>query len=137
MPATRSSARIAAQTTAAPSGGVEAKTPSRKRKPESTLTKENVKKMATPDRLAKSTVQGPNAQTGSSQTAEFTNADEEISLIPAVLTFDYEEAKKHLIEVDHRFEDLFVKMKCKPFEHLERVHPFRYEGSTFSRVHGN
>lgn len=46
--------------------------------------------------------------------------------VPAVLTFNYEEAKKHLIGVDHRFEDLFRKMKCKPFEQLERVHPFRY-----------
>jgi hypothetical protein len=52
--------------------------------------------------------------------------------VPAVLTFNYEEAKKHLIEVDHRFEDLFRKMKCKPFEQLEQVHPFRYERSFLS-----
>lgn len=49
----------------------------------------------------------------------------EDDFVPAVLSFDFEEAKKHLIEVDHRFEDLFTRMKCKPFEHLEQVHPFR------------
>ena len=46
--------------------------------------------------------------------------------LPAVLTFDFQEAKRHLIQADHRFEDLFQRMKCKPFEQLERVHPFRY-----------
>lgn len=46
--------------------------------------------------------------------------------VPAVLTFDFQEAKRHLIQADHRFEDLFQKMTCKPFEQLERVHPFRY-----------
>lgn len=45
--------------------------------------------------------------------------------VPAVLSFDFEEAKRHLIQVDQRFEELFAKMKCKPFEHLEQVHPFR------------
>lgn len=137
MPATRSSARRAAQATAASAteithGGPEAKTPSRKRKPENTLTKENVKKMATPDILPKTTVQEVNAQASSSQ---ITDTNEELSLIPAVLAFDYEEAKKHLKGVDHRFEDLFVKMKCKPFERLEQVHPFRYEGTTYLMVY--
>ncbi|KAG6845398.1 hypothetical protein H0H87_009745 [Tephrocybe sp. NHM501043] len=47
------------------------------------------------------------------------------SMVPAVLTFSFEDAKKHLISVDHRFQDLFSKMQCKPFEHLETVHPFR------------
>ncbi|RDB16738.1 DNA-3-methyladenine glycosylase 1 [Hypsizygus marmoreus] len=47
------------------------------------------------------------------------------ALVPAVLMFSFEDAKRHLIGVDHRFEDLFDKMVCKPFQHLERVHPFR------------
>ncbi|KAF9012308.1 DNA glycosylase [Cyathus striatus] len=46
-------------------------------------------------------------------------------LVPAVLTFSLEAAKSHLVSVDQRFEDLFVKMECKPFEELDRVHPFR------------
>ncbi|OSD06705.1 DNA glycosylase [Trametes coccinea BRFM310] len=46
-------------------------------------------------------------------------------LVPAVLTFSFEEAKRHLISVDPRFEDVFRRVKCRPFEHLERVDPFR------------
>lgn len=46
--------------------------------------------------------------------------------VPAVLTFDFQEAKRHLIQADHRFEDLFQRMTCKPFEQLEPVNPFRY-----------
>lgn len=47
-------------------------------------------------------------------------------LVPAVLTFSFEEAKQHLISVDPRFEDVFRRVKCKPYEHLERVDPFRW-----------
>ncbi|KAI9068248.1 DNA glycosylase [Trametes sanguinea] len=46
-------------------------------------------------------------------------------LVPAVLTFSFEEAKRHLINVDPRFEEVFRRVKCRPFEHLERVDPFR------------
>ncbi|KAF8906555.1 DNA glycosylase [Gymnopilus junonius] len=35
--------------------------------------------------------------------------DEEV-VVPAVLSFNFEEAKQHLIQVDQRFEDLFAKM---------------------------
>ena len=47
-------------------------------------------------------------------------------LVPAVLTFSFEDAKRHLISVDPRFEEVFNRVQCKPFEHLERVDPFRY-----------
>ncbi|OCH95080.1 DNA glycosylase [Obba rivulosa] len=50
---------------------------------------------------------------------------EPAAFVPAVLTFSFEDAKKHLIDVDRRFEDVFARMKCRPFEHLERVDPFR------------
>ena len=46
--------------------------------------------------------------------------------MPAKLTFDFEEAKRHLIAADPRFEELFVRLKCRPFEHLEQVDPFRF-----------
>lgn len=49
-----------------------------------------------------------------------------LQVVPAALTFDFQEAKKHLIKADHRFEDLFQRMECKPFERLEQLHPFRY-----------
>jgi DNA-3-methyladenine glycosylase II len=46
-------------------------------------------------------------------------------MIPGKLGFEFEEAKKHLIGVDPRFEQLLRKLKCKPFENLEAVDPFR------------
>ncbi|KAK7472543.1 hypothetical protein VKT23_000658 [Stygiomarasmius scandens] len=46
-------------------------------------------------------------------------------LVPAKLTFSFEDAKKHLINVDPRFQVLFDKLHCKPYEQLEQVHPFR------------
>jgi DNA-3-methyladenine glycosylase II len=53
------------------------------------------------------------------------NEFKENTLVPAVLTFSFEDAKAHLIRADHRFEDVFTKLRCKPFEFLEQVHPFR------------
>ncbi|TFK54336.1 DNA glycosylase [Heliocybe sulcata] len=47
------------------------------------------------------------------------------TFVPAVLTFSFEDAKKRLFGVDPRFEDVFNRLKCKPFEHLERLDPFR------------
>jgi len=52
-------------------------------------------------------------------------------IFPATLTFSYEDAKEHLIRADPRFAGLFSRLGCKPFEHLERVEPFR---SVFSNV---
>ena len=47
-------------------------------------------------------------------------------LLPAVLSFSFEEAKQHLISVDPRFEDVFRRVSCSPFERLETVDPVRY-----------
>ena len=47
-------------------------------------------------------------------------------MIPAKLSFSFDEAKRHLVSVDPRFQDLFEKRKCTPFEVLEQVHPFRF-----------
>ncbi|KAL1713810.1 DNA glycosylase [Schizophyllum commune] len=46
-------------------------------------------------------------------------------ILPAILTFDYVEAKRHLISVDSRFGELFKRLPCKPYEYLETVRPFR------------
>ncbi|KAF7376144.1 DNA glycosylase [Mycena sanguinolenta] len=43
----------------------------------------------------------------------------------AVLTFSFEDAKNHLINADHRFEDVFNRLQCTPFQKLEQLHPFR------------
>jgi DNA-3-methyladenine glycosylase II len=55
-------------------------------------------------------------------------------LVPAILSFDFEDAKQHLINVDARFEDVFAKMQCKPFEQLEQVHPFRWVVDVMSSI---
>ena len=47
------------------------------------------------------------------------------ALVPATLTFSLGKAKEHLIRVDDRFEDIFDKIPCKPYENLEQFHPFR------------
>ncbi|XP_006461078.1 hypothetical protein AGABI2DRAFT_150872 [Agaricus bisporus var. bisporus H97] len=47
------------------------------------------------------------------------------ALVPAVLTFSLKDAKEHLIGVDHRFEAIFNKLPCKPYENLEQFHPFQ------------
>ncbi|KAG8764157.1 GTPase-activating protein [Ceratobasidium sp. 423] len=46
-------------------------------------------------------------------------------LIPATLTFSFEQAKEHLIKADGRFEGIFRELKCRPFEQLELVDPFQ------------
>ncbi|KAG8979567.1 hypothetical protein FRB90_008062 [Tulasnella sp. 427] len=46
-------------------------------------------------------------------------------VIPATLSFNFAEAKRHLISADSRFEKLFRKLKCKPYEELDLVEPFR------------
>ncbi|KAH8083774.1 DNA glycosylase [Cristinia sonorae] len=46
------------------------------------------------------------------------------SLVPAKLSFSFEEARAHLIRADPRFEDVFERLRCKPFEHLEQFDPF-------------
>jgi hypothetical protein len=66
------------------------------------------------------------AVTSSTIPSDESAAETEV-FVPAMLSFDFEEAKQHLIEVDQRFEDLFSRMQCKPFQHLEQVHPFRSE----------
>lgn len=53
------------------------------------------------------------------------NGDDAPVLLPAKLTFSFEDAKNHLIAEDPRFEDVFRRLPCKPFERLERVEPFR------------
>ena len=80
-----------------------------KRKADTKLTK-NTKKLAKQE-----VASAEERQSGSNTT-----------LVPAILTFDFQEAKRHLIQADPRFEDLFQRMTCKPFEQLEQVHPFRY-----------
>lgn len=51
--------------------------------------------------------------------------DDDQPMVDLALNFSFEDAKAHLINVDPRFVELFKRLKCKPFQHLEQVHPFR------------
>ena len=47
------------------------------------------------------------------------------SLVPAELCFSFEDAKRHLITTDGRFQDVFTTAVCTPYQKLDRVEPFR------------
>lgn len=49
----------------------------------------------------------------------------EPTLIPAALSFSFQEAKQHLIFADLRFADVFNRLPCGPYEKLEPVDPFK------------
>lgn len=55
----------------------------------------------------------------------FVEAPYDPVMIPAVLSFSFEEAKSHLINADDRFAIIFAKLPCRPYEHLEPVDPFQ------------
>ena len=46
-------------------------------------------------------------------------------IVPAELSFSFEEAKQHLLRADTRFQDVFVTAVCTPYQKLDRVEPFR------------
>lgn len=136
MPATRSSSRLA-------TGSTPSLAPSSlsKRKTTSTGSSRVPKKSRKSSIPAGSELQPEALASTSAATASLTtdatvpgstaadilpeNAGNEDAPVPAILTFDFEEAKSHLIRVDARFQDLFDRMACGPFEQLELLHPFR------------
>ncbi|KAK7057193.1 DNA-3-methyladenine glycosidase [Favolaschia claudopus] len=109
MPTTRSSTRSASST------------PTLKRKLESVAeasTPTSPKKSSTPKKPKLETPKPVPTSNGIIPQPDFVPAD-------TILTFSFEDAKKHLINADHRFEDVFQRLECKPFQQLEQVHPFR------------
>lgn len=50
---------------------------------------------------------------------------QDVLVLPAALCFSFEAAREHLINADSRFRDIFDKLPCRPFQHLEKVDPFR------------
>lgn len=98
--------------------------------PESTISKQAKKLRSTEKKVSKSTKQDaqvPSTTATPSLPATFSLAESvPEALVPAVLTFSFEDAKNHLIQADDRFEHIFDRVHCKPFEHLEQVDPFRY-----------
>ena len=92
-----------------------------------TATPSTLGKREADTELAKNTKKLARQELEAPSDAEQPQLSSDTTLVPAVLTFDFQEAKRHLIQADHRFEDLFQRMTCKPFEQLDRVHPFRYD----------
>ncbi|CDO75683.1 hypothetical protein BN946_scf184941.g36 [Trametes cinnabarina] len=82
------------------------------------------KKFRTAKKRAKTVVAPASSASPAAVSTPLPNPEGE-QLVPAVLTFSFEDAKRHLVGVDPRFEDVFRRVKCRPFEHLERVDPFR------------
>lgn len=120
MPITRSKSRSVA-TAAVETLSTPVSSPTKPKRKASTASSpaKSVQKKARVDHAASQDVIPPPQISAQASTSD------EAVLVPAVLSFNFEEAKKHLINVDHRFEDIFSKMTCKPFEILERVNPFR------------
>ncbi|KAF9244874.1 hypothetical protein BU15DRAFT_85727 [Melanogaster broomeanus] len=111
MPVTRSSKRVSADSPVSTAPPVASETPRAKRAKSSSS---NVQVTTDTDMLGQ--VLPPPAPL---------DGQEEEPLVPAVLSFSFEDAKAHLVNTDSRFAELFARLKCKPFEYLEQVHPFR------------
>jgi DNA-3-methyladenine glycosylase II len=62
---------------------------------------------------------------GNEKSTHWQACEDAPALLPAVLSFSFDQAKQHLINVDGRFKDVFDKMQCRPFQQLQRIHPFR------------
>ena len=93
----------------------------------------NVKAIDSTKRRAEEPRSNPSKKLRSQKTsaddAYKTSLSSSKQFLPATLKFSFEEGKQHLISVDSRFEKLFNRTQCKPFEQLETVHPFRCEYS--------
>ncbi|KAF6760342.1 DNA glycosylase [Ephemerocybe angulata] len=124
MPGTRSSSRLATAQSAATASPSHQPSGAMKRKSAATTPDKKAKKPK-PASKKDSQVQGDTVTETLLPAAASEDPGNEDTPVPAVLTFDFEKAKQHLIGVDARFQDLFSKMACRPFEHLEQVHPFR------------
>ncbi|TFK75455.1 DNA glycosylase [Pluteus cervinus] len=123
MPTTRSS------TFSAPEGATEKTTNGNKRKANTSALKAPAK------RSKKATGPEPNLQKNQPEDEPTVATQVQISLrsstweppvlVPAELMFSFDDARRHLIQADDRFEELFNRMQCKPYQQLESLHPFR------------
>ena len=131
MPTTRSASRAAAVSVAsapeskiASGEGGATKSAATKRKQPATKTKGSAQ-ASKKSRSANGDATPSKAQASANTSSSTARDGTPPVLVPATLTFSFEDAKKHLIAADHRFEGVFSRMKCRPFEHLEQVDPFR------------
>ena len=118
MPATRSSSRVTASTSLFPvKKPLPATSPAKKR----TITQHA--SQPAPKRL-KVVNDAPSIKTLPVFSMKPAHLDPN-RVIPANLTFDFQQAKEHLTAVDSRFAKVFETLPCRPFENLEPVDPFR------------
>jgi DNA-3-methyladenine glycosylase II len=130
MPVTRSAARAATGVVAKIETAAKAfaSSTTKKRKAE-VVEKTTVKKQRASKKTTEKATQDSEkinqAQQPVAPNASLTLTSSAPTFLPAKLSFSFHEAKTHLISADPRFEDVFNKMKCRPYEHLERIDPFR------------
>lgn len=131
MSATRSSSRLAAKVAREFSKKAEEVSnkvlPTRKRANQGAPSEANAMKKPRVNPVATSSL----PPTG--QVMEHPTDQDADALVPAVLTFSLKDAKEHLIGVDHRFEAIFNKLSCKPYENLEQFHPFQLDSCILLR----
>jgi DNA-3-methyladenine glycosylase II len=124
MPTTRSSGRLLVSASQASTRADADSTT--KRKASTSPKKTGIKKSRSNDSRATEAIRAANSLPPSRANSNAELALQKVSVaLPAVLPFSFQEAKEHLISADDRFQDLFDRLACKPFEHLEQVHPFR------------
>ncbi|KAI0032241.1 DNA glycosylase [Vararia minispora EC-137] len=121
MPTTRSASRAAAAS--APQEPETARAPSKSR----SAAKRKASDADTPPTKVprkKTTEPTPKTTPTSAVPFEIPPSGTNTELLPAKLTFSFEDAKKHLVAADARFMDVFNRLPCKPYEKLERIEPF-------------
>ncbi|KAF8320701.1 DNA glycosylase, partial [Clavulina sp. PMI_390] len=132
MPSTRSAARNAS----IPSPPVEPPAPTKTRKRKTTT---EASQQATVTDILPKVKRAKTSNKAKSATAIPIAEDDHVPLaprvpiilapdaqfIPAQLSFSFADARSHLIKVDNRFAEMFESVKCKPFEVLEPLDPFK------------
>ena len=118
MPATRSSSRVTASTSLFP---VQKPLPATSSAKKRTITQDAAQPV--PKRV-KVVNDAPPVKTLPLFNMKSAHLDSS-RVIPANLTFDFQQAKEHLKAVDSRFAKVFDTLPCRPFENLEPVDPFR------------
>lgn len=126
MPTTRSASRGTLPTVVPEAPALAATKPrSRKRKASETVDETEAK---TPKKRANQAVKAKVDSSPSVVGFEIPPVGDApaLELLPAKLSFSYDEARTHLIQSDSRFAEVFTRQMCKPFEKLDRVEPFKY-----------
>lgn len=124
MPTTRSATRAASTVPQAAAAITKPKTTKRKAPASATLDKEQ------PKSKKPRSVEAPALAPANHEVAQTIPSIPPVTepppaVVPAALSFSFDDAKEHLIEADERFKDVFARNPIKPYEVLDQVEPFR------------